>query len=165
MNLKELRPLQDLGKAIVETAQEMEFTGLVEGTAGNVSCIDESRQYALVTPTCVPYSELDPSHLPEVDLDGNLLDGEYLPTSELQMHLEVYRTCPDVRSVVHTHSRFATTFAVLNRPISAVHYVLAFAGPRIEVAPCRTYVAQKSSASAAWTPSDPATPSCCRTTA
>ena len=65
------------------------------------------------------------------------------------MHLEVYRTCPDVRNVVHTHSRFATTFAVLNRPISAVHYVLAFVGPRIEVAPCPTYVAQRSSASAA----------------
>ena len=79
MSLKELRALQDLGKAIVETAQELEFTGLVEGTAGNVSCIDESRQYALVTPTGVPNSELDPSHLPIVDLDGNLLDGERAP--------------------------------------------------------------------------------------
>ncbi|MGA2528413.1 MAG: class II aldolase/adducin family protein [Acidimicrobiales bacterium] len=139
MNLKELRALQDLGKTIVETAQEMEFSGLVEDTAGNVSCIDESRQYALVTPTGVPYSELDASHLPIVDLDGNLIAGDYLPTSELQMHLQVYRSRRDVRSVVHTHSRFATTFAVLNRPISAVHYVLAFAGPRIEVAPYRTY--------------------------
>jgi len=139
LNLKELRALQDLGKTIVETAQEMEFSGLVEGTAGNVSCIDESRQYALVTPTGVPYSELDASHLPIVDLDGNLIAGDYLPTSELQMHLQVYRSRRDVRSVVHTHSRFATTFAVLNRPISAVHYVLAFAGPRIEVAPYRTY--------------------------
>jgi L-fuculose-phosphate aldolase len=139
LNLKELRALQDLGKTIVETAQEMEFSGLVEDTAGNVSCIDESRQYALVTPTGVPYSELDASHLPIVDLDGNLIAGDYLPTSELQMHLQVYRSRRDVRSVVHTHSRFATTFAVLNRPISAVHYVLAFAGPRIEVAPYRTY--------------------------
>ena len=41
--------------------------------------------------------------------------------------------------MVHTHSRFATTFAVLNRPIVAVHYVLAFAGPSVEVAPYRTY--------------------------
>ena len=124
---------------MVETAQQMEIIGLVEGTAGNVSCIDESRSYALITPTGVAYSDLDASQLPIVDLDGNLLSGSYLPSSELQMHLEVYRTRPDVRSVVHTHSRFATTFAVLNRPIEAVHYVLAFAGPSVQVAPYRTY--------------------------
>ncbi|MGO8721610.1 MAG: class II aldolase/adducin family protein [Acidimicrobiales bacterium] len=139
MNLTQLRAMQELGEAVIKTAQEMEFTGLVDGTAGNVSCLDESRRYALITPTGVNYSELDAAELPVVDLDGNLLSGRYLPSSELQMHLEVYRARPDVRSVVHTHSRFATTFAVLNRPIAAVHYVLAFAGPSVEVAPYRTY--------------------------
>jgi len=57
----------------------------------------------------------------------------------LQMHLQVYRSRADVRSVVHTHSRFATTFAILNRPVSAVHYVLAYAGSHVPVAPYRTY--------------------------
>ncbi len=117
----------------------MKLTGLVEGTAGNVSCVDKSRSFALITPTGVPFLELVAAQLAIVDLDGNLLHGEYLPSSELQMHLEIYRARPDVRSVVHTHSRFATTFAVLNRPIEAVHYVLAFAGPSVEVAPYRTY--------------------------
>ncbi|MGA3353774.1 MAG: class II aldolase/adducin family protein [Acidimicrobiales bacterium] len=139
LNIKELQALQELGEAIVQTAQQMELTGLVEGTAGNVSCIDESRRYALITPTGVNYANLDPAELPVVDLDGNVLSGKYLPSSELQMHLQVYRSRPDVQSVVHTHSRFATTFAVLNQPISAVHYVLAFAGPSVEVAPYRTY--------------------------
>ena len=139
MNLKELRALQELGRSVVETAQQMEVIGLVEGTAGNVSCLDESRRYALITPTGVAYSDLDAAELPIVDLEGNLLSGNHLPSSELQMHLEVYRTRPDVRSVVHTHSRFATTFAVLNRPIEAVHYVLAFAGASVQVAPYQTY--------------------------
>lgn len=139
MNLNELRALQELGRSVVETAQQMELSGLVEGTAGNISCVDQSRRYALITPTGVAYSDLDAAELPVVDLDGNLLSGKYLPSSELQMHLEVYRTRPDVRSVVHTHSRFATTFAVLNRPIEAVHYVLAFAGASVQVAPYRTY--------------------------
>jgi L-fuculose-phosphate aldolase len=134
-----LRALQELGRAVVESAQEMKRTGLVEGTAGNVSCVDKSRSFALITPTGVPFLELVAAQLAIVDLDGNLLHGEYLPSSELQMHLEIYRSRPDVRSVVHTHSRFATTFAVLNRPIEAVHYVLAFAGPSVEVAPYRTY--------------------------
>lgn len=139
VGFQDLRAQQGLGRAVVETAQALELTGLVEGTAGNVSCVDETRRFALITPTGVPYSELDAAQLPIVDLDGNLLDGEYLPSSELQMHLAVYRARPDVRSVVHTHSRFATTFAVLNRPIEAVHYVLAFAGPSVEVAPYKTY--------------------------
>jgi L-fuculose-phosphate aldolase len=139
LDIKELQALQELGRATVQAAQQMERSGLVEGTAGNVSCLDDSGRYALITPTGVPYGELDVTHLPVVDLDGNLLAGKYLPSSELQMHLAVYRSRPDVRSVVHTHSRFATTFAVLNRPIRAVHYVLAFAGPSVEVAGYHTY--------------------------
>jgi L-fuculose-phosphate aldolase len=139
LNIKELQALEKLGEAVIATAQQMEHTGLVEGTAGNVSCLDESRRYALITPTGVNYADLDAAELPVVDLEGNLLSGSYTPSSELQMHLHVYRSRPDVRSVVHTHSRFATTFAVLNRPIEAVHYVLAFAGPSVEVAPYRTY--------------------------
>jgi ribulose-5-phosphate 4-epimerase/fuculose-1-phosphate aldolase len=55
------------------------------------------------------------------------------------MHLSVYRARPDVRSVVHTHSPFATTFAVLGRPVSAVHYVLAYAGEAVPVAAYQTY--------------------------
>jgi L-fuculose-phosphate aldolase len=139
LNLEELQALQELGQAIVEAAQQMERIGLVEGTAGNVSCIDESRRYALITPTGVAYDDLDVTKLPVVDLDGKLLSGRYRPSSELEMHLAVYRSRHDVRSVVHTHSRFATTFAVLNRPVVAVHYMLAFAGSRVEVAPYRTY--------------------------
>ena len=137
--MEELQALHQLGREVVATAQQMEVTGLVEGTAGNVSCLDESRRYALITPTGVRYADLVADELPIVDLDGNLVSGRHLPSSELQMHLEVYRSRPEVRSVVHTHSRFVTTFAVLNRPIEPVHYVLAFAGPSVEVAPYRTY--------------------------
>lgn len=139
VNLKELRALQELGRATVEVAQEMERSGLVEGTAGNVSCLDDSGQFALITPTGIDYRDLDVTQLPVVDLEGNVLAGGYQPSSELQMHLQVYRSRKDVRSVVHTHSRFATTFAVLNRPVAAVHYMLALAGPRVPVAPYRTY--------------------------
>ena len=139
LNLEELQTLQGLGQATVEAAQQMERIGLVEGTAGNISCIDESRHVVLITPTGVSYGELDVTKLAVVDLDGNLLSGRYRPSSELEMHLAVYRSRNDVRSVVHTHSRFATTFAVLNRPVVAVHYILAFAGSRVEVAPYRTY--------------------------
>ncbi len=139
MTLDELRMVQRLGEELVRAAKEMEASGLVDGTAGNLSCIAPSGEYVLITPTGVPYSELEAGQLPIVDLDGILLSGTFLPSSEVQMHLGVYRARPDVSSVVHTHSRFATTYAVLNRPLLAVHYVLAFAGPGVAVAPYQTY--------------------------
>jgi L-fuculose-phosphate aldolase len=131
--------LLQLGEEIVVAANQMEKSGLVDGTAGNVSAVDASGSRVLITPTGVPYSALTAADLSAVSLDGTLLGGPYLPSSELPMHLQVYRARPDVRSVVHTHSRFATTFAVLNRPITAVHYVLAYAGSSVEVAPYQTY--------------------------
>ena len=73
MKFQELRALQELGRAVVESAQEMKRTGLVEGTAGNVSCVDKSRSFALITPTGVPFLELVAAQLAIVDLDGNLL--------------------------------------------------------------------------------------------
>ena len=131
--------LRELSEEIVATANQMEKTGLVEGTAGNVSAIDESWSRVLITPTGIPYSALTEADISVVGLDGTVLGGPYVPSSELPMHLQVYRARTDIRSVVHTHSRFATTFAVLNRPITAVHYVLAFAGNSVQVAPYETY--------------------------
>lgn len=131
--------IRRLAGEVIEAARDMERAGLVEGTAGNLSVIDKARSRVVITPSGIPWPELAAAGLCTVGLDGTALAGAYLPSSELPMHLQVYRARPDVRSVVHTHSRFATTFAVLGRPVSAVHYVLAFAGPRVEVAAYQTY--------------------------
>lgn len=68
-----------------------------------------------------------------------MLEGRREPTSELGLHLAVYRARADVGAVVHTHSTFATTFAVLRREVPAVHYILTRAGSAVRVAPYERY--------------------------
>lgn len=74
-----------------------------------------------------------------LELDGGQLDGALRPTSEVALHLGVYRARPDVGAVVHTHSMFATTFAVLGEQIPPVHYLIVRAGEAVPVAPYARY--------------------------
>lgn len=123
--------------AVVRACQQLLATGLVRGTSGNVSV--RQADAVAVSPTGVPYPELEPAGVPVLGLDGSRLDGELAPTSELALHLAVYRARPDVSAIVHTHSMFATVFAVLGEPIPAVHYLLARAGGTVPLAPYARY--------------------------
>jgi L-fuculose-phosphate aldolase len=122
---------------VVAAALELLESGLVRGTSGNVSV--RVGELVAVTPTGVDYRRLAAGHVPVIDLDGRVVDGAYAPSSEVPMHLAVYRAREDVRAVVHTHSMFATTFAALGEELPAVHYVLAWAGTKVRVAPYATY--------------------------
>jgi L-fuculose-phosphate aldolase len=129
--------LKELRAAVTTAALSLFDAGLVRGTSGNVSA--RQGDLVVVTPTGVDYRRLDAASVPVVDLDGRVVDGRLAPSSELPLHLAVYRARPDVSAVVHTHSRFATTFAVLRQELPAVHYLLARAGRRVRVAPYATY--------------------------
>jgi L-fuculose-phosphate aldolase len=129
--------LEEARAAVATAALRLLETGLVRGTAGNVSA--RAGELVAVTPTGVDYRRLDQGSIPLVDLDGRVVDGGLAPSSELPLHLAVYRARPDVGAVVHTHSTFATTFAVLGEELPAVHYLLAHAGRRVRVAPYATY--------------------------
>jgi L-fuculose-phosphate aldolase len=123
--------------AVVRACQQLLATGLVRGTSGNVSV--RRAEAVAVSPTGVPYPELTPAAVPVLGLDGDPLDGALAPTSELALHLAVYRARPDVAAIVHTHSMFATVFAVLGEPIPPVHYLLARAGGSVPLAPYARY--------------------------
>lgn len=123
---------------VVAAAVELLRSGLVRGTAGNVSVRAAEGDLVVMTPTGVDYRRLAPADVSVVSLDGSLLEG-LAPSSELPMHLAVYRARADVGAVVHTHSVFATTLAVLREELPGVHYVLAHAGRRVRVAPYATY--------------------------
>src|SRR5919204_3239092 len=129
--------LQEVRAAVITAALRLLDAGLVRGTSGNVSARDGD--LVAVTPTGVGYRRLDAASVPVVDLDGRVVDGRAAPSSELPLHLAVYRARADVGAVVHTHSRFATTFAVLGEELPAVHYLLARAGRRVRVAPYASY--------------------------
>jgi len=123
-------------EALVATARRTVSDGLVVGTSGNVSVRVEDT--VLVTPSGVPYDRLTPTDVTGVDLDGRQVLGTLVPTSELPMHLAVYRTT-DARAVVHTHAVHATAVSTLVPELPAVHYMTVALGGPVRVAPYATY--------------------------
>ena len=124
---------------MARACQELLASGLVRGTSGNISVRDHDSQTIAITPTGLPYPGMRDRDVAVLGLDGAQLNGALAPTSELALHLGVYRARPNVGAVVHTHSMFATTFAVLGEPIPPVHYLIARAGQSVPVAPYARY--------------------------
>lgn len=108
--------------------------GLVQRTSGNVSVRIDDRRIA-ISPSGVPYRDIESVDVPIVDLDGDQVGEGEAPSSETPMHTAVYRRRAAVGAVVHTHSPYATTFASLGRPIEPTHYLIAVAGKAVPVAP------------------------------
>lgn len=90
---------------------------LVINTWGNVSGIDRELGLVVIKPSGVDYSELSPIDLPVIDLDGNIIEGNYKPSSDTPTHLELYKTFPTIGGITHTHSLYATSFAQSGRGI------------------------------------------------
>lgn len=121
---------------VVTTARRTTTEGLVVGTSGNVSA--RVGDVVLVTPSGVPYDRLGPDDAVGVDLDGRRVLGELTPTSELPMHLAVYRAT-DARAIVHTHAVHATAVSTLVDELPLVHYMAAALGGPVRVAPYALY--------------------------
>jgi L-fuculose-phosphate aldolase len=121
---------------LIDTARRTAAEGLVVGTSGNVSV--RVGDLVLVTPTGVPYDRLGPADTVAVDLEGRQVMGALRPTSEIPMHLAVYRNT-DARAVVHTHAVHATAVSTLVRELPLVHYMAAALGGAVRVAPYALY--------------------------
>ncbi|NWF26410.1 class II aldolase/adducin family protein [Streptomyces sp. PKU-EA00015] len=121
---------------VVTTARRTAAEGLVVGTSGNVSV--RVGDLVLVTPSGVPYDRLGPDDTVAVDLDGHQVIGTLAPTSELPLHLEVYRSTP-AGAVVHTHAVHATAVSTLVPELPPVHYMTAALGGPVRVAPYALY--------------------------
>lgn len=126
-----------LSREIIETCLEMTSLGLNQGTAGNVSARYENGM--LITPSGIPYERLTENMIVYVDNDGKCDKGQ-LPSSEWRFHLAAYQTRPDANAVVHNHAVHCTAVSILNRPIPAIHYMIAAAGGNsIPCAPYATF--------------------------
>jgi L-fuculose-phosphate aldolase len=110
--------------------------GLVLGTAGNLSARDGER--VAITPTGAALAELEPEQVTVVDLDGNVLDGELEPTSELGLHLGVFRRY-EPGAVVHTHAPMATALSCVLEELPCVHYQMLLLGGSVRVARYATF--------------------------
>ena len=123
-----------------------------------------SADTVLVTPTGVPYDRLGPEDAVAVDLDGRQVLGTLRPTSELPMHLAVYRTT-DARAVVHTHAVHATAVSTLVAELPPIHYMAAALGGPVRVAPYAIYGTRGAGREHARAPCGTAPAACSRTTA
>jgi L-fuculose-phosphate aldolase len=102
----------------------MSDSGLVPTTSGNVSARSPEGD-VLITPSGLPYEDLEPEDAVLVTLSGEVLEGSLEPSSEVPMHAGLYRSKPRIGGVVHTHAPYATTLACLGLEIPPVHYLLA----------------------------------------
>ena len=112
--------LEELKKEVYEANMLLPKYGLVTFTWGNVSGIDREKGLVVIKPSGVSYEEMQASDMVVVDLDGNVIEGSLNPSSDTPTHVALYRAFPSLGGVVHTHSRWATTFAQMGRGIPAL---------------------------------------------
>jgi len=94
--------------------------GLVTFTWGNVSAIDRESGLVVIKPSGVSYDGMTADDMVVLDLEGNIVEGKYKPSSDTPTHIALYKAFPALGGVVHTHSRWATTFAQMGRGIPAL---------------------------------------------
>ena len=121
---------------IVHHSRLLRPDGLVVGTAGNISI--RNGDLVAITPTSVDYDALDLSLVCVVGLDGEIVEAEREPSSELPMHLAVYHAT-DAVAIVHTHAPYATALATVVDELPAIHYMIAELGGPVRVAPYATF--------------------------
>ncbi|WP_051452233.1 L-ribulose-5-phosphate 4-epimerase [Actinospica robiniae] len=100
-------------------------SGLVSWTSGNVSARVAGADLMVIKPSGLEYEELTPESMVVCDLDGNVVEGAYKPSSDTGSHAYVYRERPDVNGVVHTHSPYATSWAARGEAIPCVLTAIA----------------------------------------
>lgn len=103
--------LEELKKKVYEANMELQRKGLVIYTWGNVSGIDREKGLVVIKPSGVDYDTMKAEDMVILDLEGNIIEGKYKPSTDTPTHLVLYNTYPNIGGVVHTHSEWATTFA------------------------------------------------------
>lgn len=124
--------LKQLKKQVCEANLDLVKQGLVMLTWGNVSGIDRKRGLVVIKPSGVPYDGMKPSHMVVVSLEtGDVVEGDFKPSSDTSTHLVLYRAFQEVGGIVHTHSLHATCWAqaCLEIPALGTTHADHFHGP------------------------------------
>lgn len=123
--------LEELRAEVCRLHAELPKNLLVAWTSGNVSARDPESGLVVIKPSGVKFEDLTPENMVVVDSNGEIVEGAHKASSDTASHCYIYRQRADVNGVVHTHSRYATAFAVLGREIPCVTTAMAdeFGGP------------------------------------
>ena len=132
--------LPELREEMAAAGRSMAQEGLVTGTSGNLSC--RAQEGVLISPAGVALGRLRAEQIPLVDLNGRMIEGELPPSSEINLHLGMYRRY-GARGVVHTHAPMSVALACVVDELPCVHYLMADLGGHVPVAPYFTFGTQE----------------------
>ena len=136
----------DKRKAVIAACLAMNALGINQGTSGNISV--RHGEGLLITPTRVPYEDLQPEDIVTMAFDGSS-EGRHKPSSEWRFHGDIMRRRPDVQAIVHAHPIYASIIAIMGLDIPALHYMVAVAGGKdIRCAPYALFGSQELSEAA-----------------
>jgi L-ribulose-5-phosphate 4-epimerase len=123
--------LPELRAEVCRLHAELPDNHLVAWTSGNISARDPETNLVVIKPSGIRFADLRPENMVVVDIDGQIVEGAHKASSDTASHCVIYRARPDVFGVVHTHSRYATAFAVVGKEIPCITTAMGdeFGGP------------------------------------
>lgn len=116
--------LEELKERVLKANKELFEKKVVICTWGNVSEIDNTRQFVVIKPSGVLYEKMSVEDMVVVDLEGKVIEGKLNPSSDTPTHLEIYKHFADIKSIAHTHSTYAVAFAqagISIKPFGTTH--------------------------------------------
>jgi len=131
--------LQQEREAIVAFGCKLIASNLTTGSGGNLSVYNREQNLVAIKPSGIDYFQQTPEDIVVMTIDGQIVEGDKAPSSEVNIHLGLFKHRPDINAVIHTHSVYAATIACLNWELPAVHYLVGFSGNKVPLAPYATY--------------------------
>lgn len=128
---------------VVEYGKKLITHNLTTGSGGNISIYNRDKGLVAISPSGLDYFETKPEDVLIVNLDGEIIEGDLKPSSEMGMHLIFYKNREDANAIVHTHSKFATAISCMGWDLKPVHYLIGFAGYDVKCAEYATYGSQE----------------------
>jgi len=130
-------------EAIVEYGRKLITSNLTTGSGGNLSIYNRAEGLVVIKPSGVDYFKMRPEDVVVVAPNGQIVDGDLQPSSEIRFHLALLGYREDINAVVHTHQVYATTIACMNWELPAVHYLVGFSGNKVPLAKYATFGSQE----------------------
>lgn len=126
-----MKMIKDAALQIIKTGKLLTEKRLVAGSWGNISLKIDANRIA-ITPSGLGYDKQQPEDIVLIDMDGRVLEGKRLPSSESRLHTAVYAACPKAQAIIHTHSVYASALAAMRRSIPAIiEDIVQIAGGRV----------------------------------
>lgn len=134
-----LMMLEQARKDIVTYSRKLITDGLTVGTGGNISFFDRASGCFTITPSGIDYFQMEPEDVVVVNLQGEIVEGDRRPSSEVDLHKIFYERRPDLNAIVHTHSTYCTVLATNRMDLPASSYLVAFAGKDVRCGQYATF--------------------------